>query len=100
NAMIEHNQTLIIDTNPRNKRVEIRSENESRKVMGFFDHGGDFWKLIPGENEIRYRADQGIAEAVATVSWQNQYVRIKEVYFIEVDVMSSKPCNIPLHIVK
>lgn len=76
NAMIEHNQTLIIDTNPRNKRVEIRSENESRKVMGFFDHGGDFWQLIPGENEIRYRADQGIAEAVATVSWQNQYVGI------------------------
>jgi len=76
NAIIEADQTLVIDTNPRNKRVEIKSGGETRKVMGFFDHGGDFWQLDVGENEIRYRADAGIADAVATVSWQNQYVGI------------------------
>jgi len=76
NAIIQADQTLVIDTSPRNKRVEIRSENETRKVMGYFDHGGDFWLLAPGENEIRYRADAGIAEATATVSWQSQYVGI------------------------
>ena len=76
NAIIQADQTLVIDTSPRNKRVEIRSENETRKVMGFFDHSGDFWLLAPGENEIRYRADAGIAEATATVSWQSQYVGI------------------------
>ena len=76
NAIIQADQTLVIDTSPRNKRVEIRSENETRKVMGFFDHGGDFWLLAPGENEIRYRADAGIAEATATLSYQSQYVGI------------------------
>jgi len=76
NAIIQADQTVVIDTSPRNKRVEIRSENETRKVMGFFDHGGDFWLLAPGENEIRYRADAGIAEATATLSYQSQYVGI------------------------
>ncbi|MCR6112694.1 phage tail family protein [Bacillus sp. A301a_S52] len=76
NAIVNPDQTLIIDTKPTNKRVLIKQGDETRNVMGWFDQAGDFWELALGENEIRYRADAGVAEAVATIRWQNKYVGV------------------------
>lgn len=76
NAIVEPNQTLVIDTNPLNKRVVLRQGNEERTVMGWFDQEGDFLQLVEGDNEIRYRADAGIAEASAIVKWNNRYVGV------------------------
>lgn len=76
NTNINNDEILWIDTSPRHKRVEIFHGNQIIKAMGYLDHNSDFWQLVPGENEIRYRADAGIAEAIASVSWKNQYVGI------------------------
>lgn len=76
NAIVEPDQTLVIDTNPLNKRVVLRQGDEERTVMGWFDQEGDFLQLVEGDNEIRYRADAGTAEASAIVRWNNRYVGV------------------------
>ncbi|WP_164219393.1 phage tail domain-containing protein [Virgibacillus sp. YIM 98842] len=76
NTSIGPDEVLFIDTSPQAKRVEIHRSNQIIKAMGFFDHNADFWQLQEGENELRYTADEGIAEAIAAISWHSQYVGV------------------------
>ncbi|WP_440894976.1 phage distal tail protein [Amphibacillus sp. Q70] len=76
NTTIGPEEVLYIDTNPLAKRVEIHRTNQIVKAMGYVDYNSDFWQLAVGDNELRYRADEGIAEAIAAVSWHSQYVGI------------------------
>lgn len=76
NTEITPEEVLYIDTNPQNKRVEIHRGNQIIKAMGYFDFGGDFWQLEPGDNDIRFTAYRGIADSIAAVSWSNRYVGI------------------------
>ncbi|WP_078597111.1 phage tail domain-containing protein [Evansella clarkii] len=76
NAAISPEEVLYIDTNPKAKRVEIHRGNQIIKAMGYMDHLSDFWQLKDGDNELRYTADEGIAEAIAAISWHNKYVGI------------------------
>ncbi|MFA1819000.1 phage tail domain-containing protein [Virgibacillus oceani] len=76
NTRIGAEEVLYIDTNPQAKRVEIHRPNQIIKAMGYFDHNSDFWQLEIGENELRYTADEGIAEAIAAIGWHSQYVGI------------------------
>lgn len=76
NTAIGADEVLYIDTNPRHKRVEIHRPNQIIKAMGYFEHAGDFWQLQVGANEVRFQASEGIAEAIAAISWHNQYIGI------------------------
>ncbi|MFA1820549.1 phage tail domain-containing protein [Virgibacillus oceani] len=76
NTRIGAEEVLYIDTNPQAKRVEIHRSNQIIKAMGYVDHNSDFWQLQVGDNELRYTADEGIAEAIAAISWNSQYVGI------------------------
>jgi hypothetical protein len=76
NTAIGPDEVLYIDTNPQAKRVEIHRSNQIIKAMGYFDHNADFWQLEVGENELRYTADEGIAEAIAAIGWHSRYIGI------------------------
>lgn len=76
NTTLSPEEILYIDTSRQHKRVEIHRGNQIIRAMGYLDHNSDFWELDVGKNEIRYRADEGLAEAVASISWHNQYVGI------------------------
>ncbi|WP_158681492.1 phage distal tail protein [Microbulbifer pacificus] len=74
NTTLSPEEILYIDTSRQHKRVEIYKGNQIIRAMGYLDHNSDFWELEVGKNEIRYRADEGLAEAIAAISWHNQYV--------------------------
>ncbi|GLO64755.1 phage distal tail protein [Oceanobacillus kimchii] len=74
NTTLSPEEVLYIDTSRQHKHVEIYRGNHIIRAMGYLDHNSDFWELEVGDNEIRYRADEGLAEAVAAISWHNQYV--------------------------
>lgn len=76
NTTLTPEEVLYIDTSKQHKRVEIYRGNQVIRAMGYLDHNSDFWELEVGKNEIRYRADEGLAEAIAAISWHNQYVGI------------------------
>lgn len=76
NTTLSPEEILYIDTSRQHKRVEIYKGNQIIRAMGYLDHNSDFWELEVGKNEIRYRADEGLAEAIAAISWHNQYVGI------------------------
>ncbi|SET02509.1 Phage tail protein [Salinibacillus kushneri] len=77
NRTLSSDEVLHIDTNAQNKRVEIyRNGSVIEKAWGYLDDDSDFWSLLPGDNEVEYIADSGVANAIVAVGWQSRYVGI------------------------
>lgn len=77
NRSLSDNEILHINTDDQNKRVEIyRNGATIEKAIGYLDHYSDFWKLEPGQNEIKYIADAGTANGIVAVAWHNYYLGV------------------------
>lgn len=77
NRAFSAGETLEIDTDPQHKRVEaVQSDGTRINVFNWLDLDSTFWKLIPGENEIKYSAYAGTSEGTVTISYKNHYVGI------------------------
>ena len=67
-VLVASGQQLIIGTHPNDRSVMFAS-GASR--YGFLSVGSEFWPLIPGANEIRFRASGDTAGATLTIAWRN-----------------------------
>ncbi|MEK4201146.1 phage distal tail protein [Cytobacillus sp. FSL K6-0265] len=77
NRSLSDNEVLHINTDDQNKRVEIyRNGATIEKAIGYLDHYSDFWKLEPGQNEIKYIADAGTANGIVAIAWHSYYLGV------------------------
>jgi hypothetical protein len=83
--MIEINRTLnsgdilYINTSPgHNKKVEIkRSDGSIENAFNWINiFNSSLFKLIPGDNILKYQADTGTEDAVVNISFKNLYVGV------------------------
>lgn len=73
---LEAGDKLIIDTSFGNKSIRLLHGEKESNVMHWIDLQSKFWQLIPGENVIKYSADEGAEEATVQVTWKNRFVGV------------------------
>ncbi|QOV10941.1 phage distal tail protein [Viridibacillus arvi] len=74
NQNLLEGERMIIDTSEDNKSVFFVNElGESRNVFHWIDLGSTFFKLVIGENKIKYSADSDIQGAILNISYNKRY---------------------------
>lgn len=77
NYELTEHDTLIINTEFGNKRVEVVNADGTRtNVFHWIDLGSTFFQLQPGQNVLKYGSDNDSDQQAATVTvyWHNKYV--------------------------
>lgn len=68
---------LIISTEFANKKVELLRGNGLREnVFNYIDLNSDFFQLVPGENLLRYDAEEGIDNLELSIFYKNLYLGV------------------------
>ncbi|MCR3758149.1 phage tail family protein [Clostridium felsineum] len=77
NRNLTEDDTLIINTEFGNKRVEIVDKNNNRiNVFNWIDLNSTFWQLQMGDNIINYSSDNGVEPASVFLKYNNRYVGV------------------------
>lgn len=62
-------QTLVIESHPRDRTVAFTTGASRYGTVS-----GDFWPLVAGANELRFRASGTTTGAAATVAWRSAWI--------------------------
>lgn len=78
NRTLEEGQRLVINTAEGEETVDIvSSDGEKTNVFNWLDLNSTFFKLIQGENQITYSADNEMDEnVIVNVIYSNKYVGV------------------------
>lgn len=74
---LEEGEKMVIDTADGVKSVFfIDAEGNGRNVFNWIDPDSVFFKLVVGDNDIEYTADNDVQGAIVNISYSKQYVGV------------------------
>ena len=73
---LEENETLYIDTEFGNKRVEIETDGNRENAFNWIDLGSEFFQLRVGDNLLEYNSNNDSEKTRVVVRYKNRYVGV------------------------
>ena len=67
---------LTVTTHFANKRVELTKQGITENAFGWLDLDSAFLQLYPGDNLLRYDADDGLDSLEVDIYYTPQYVGV------------------------
>ncbi|MEW6661970.1 MAG: phage tail family protein [Bacillota bacterium] len=69
-------EKLIIGTAFGKKGASLVTLTGQSNAMHWIDINSTFWQLVPGDNQVKYSADEGTETATVLVHWKNHFVGV------------------------
>lgn len=69
-------EKLIIDTAFGQKRVTLVTAAGEQNALHWIDLNSTFWRLVPGENRVKYSADAGADQARLYLRWKDRHTGV------------------------
>ena len=76
NRIMQRGETIIVTTEPGNKRVVSIIDGIEENIFEQLDQGSTFIHLNVGENVIRYNADELLEQLEVYITYKNYYIGI------------------------